>query len=243
MHQHIRAAVAYVLMFFAGAAGAQTANAQAPKPVAPDVAFGRQIAFIRAHIATGEELVRQRDWALAYRHFMFPVEEVYGAIRLDLRTYKTPPFDFALKTLARTARARSAKRYRPALQKVQTALAAADAGLKARQADWPSFVLRVAVAMLAAAPDEYQDAVVEGRIARPISYQIARSYVREAERMIDDVADALAVKNPDALRDIRDNLAQLKTTFAPLTAPKEPPQDLAAMTERVARIEAAAAKL
>ncbi|MCK9917917.1 hypothetical protein MXD81_53135 [Microbacteriaceae bacterium K1510] len=238
MRQHIRAAVACVLMFFAGAAAAQT-----PKAVAPDIAFARQIAFIRAHIATGEELVQQRDWALAYRHFMFPVEEVYGAIRLDLRTYKTPPFDFALKTLANTAKARDAKRYQPALQKVQTSLAAADAGLKARQPDWPSFVLRAAVAILAAAPDEYEDAVVEGRITRPISYQVARSYVLEAQRMIDSVADALAAKNADALRDIRDNLAQLKMTFAPLAAPQQPPQELAAVTERVAKIEAAAAKL
>lgn len=238
MRQHIRTAVACVLMFFAGAAAAQDA-----KTFAPDVAFARQIGFIRAHIATGEELVQQRDWALAYRHFMFPVEEVYGAIRLDLRTYKTPPFDFALKTLANTAKARDAKRYQPALQKVQTSLAAADAGLKARQPDWPSFVLRAAVAMLAAAPDEYEDAVVEGRMARPISYQVARSYVLEAQRMIDGVADALAVKNADALRDIRDNLAQLKTTFAALSAPKQPPQEPAAMTERVAKIEAAAAKL
>lgn len=238
MRQHIRAAVACVLMFFVGAASAQT-----PKPVAPDIAFARQIGFIRAHIATGDELVQQRDWSLAYRHFMFPVEEVYGAIRLDLRTYKTSPFDFALKTLANTAKARDAKRYQPALQKVQTSLAAADAGLKARQPDWPFFVLRVAVAMLAAAPDEYEDAVVEGRITRPISYQVARSYVFEAQRMIDGVADALAAKNADALRDIRDNLAQLKAAFAPLAAPKQPPQELAAVTERVAKIETAAAKL
>lgn len=237
MRQHMSAAVACVLVFFAGVAGAQT-----PKAGEPDIAFARQIGFMRAHIATGEELVQQRDWALAYRHFMFPVEEVYGAIRLDLRTYKTPPFDFALRTLANTAKARDTKRYQPALQKVQSSLAAADAGLKARQADWPSFVLRAAVAMLVAAPEEYEDAVVEGRVARPISYQVARSYVREAQRMIESVADALAAKNADAVRDIRDNLAQLKTTFASLAAPTQPPA-LAAVTDRIAKIEAAAAKL
>jgi len=235
MRRHISVLIACVLMLSAGAASA--------RDIAPDVAFARQIGFIRAHIATGEDLVRQRDWALAYRHFMFPVEEVYGAIRLDLRTYKTPPFDAALKTLARTVRARQAKHYAVALEKVQGPLAAADAGLKARQADWPSFVLRVATAMLAAVPDEYEDAVTDGRVVRPISYQVARSYVFEAQRMIDGVGDALRAKNAEAFVDLRDNLARLKGAFAPLTPPKDAPEALGAIAERVAQIEAAATKL
>lgn len=218
-------------------------TAQAQGSPTSDIAFGKQIAFIRAHIATGDELAQKRDWSLAYRHFMFPVEEVYGAIKLDLRTYKTPPFDYALKALAATAKARSIKQYPQALQKAQVAFAAADAGLRARQPNWSSFVLKVAVALLAAMPDEYDDAVANGRIARPISYQVARSYLLEAERMIDSVAGDLASKNPDALREIRDNMAQLKQAFATLNAPKEPPQDPAALTERVAKIEAAALKL
>jgi hypothetical protein len=217
--------------------------AQAQASLPPDVAFGKQIAFIRAHVATGDELVLKRDWGLAYRHFMFPIEEVYGAIRLDLRTYKTPPFDFALKTLAGTVKARNARQYPQALQKVRTAFAAADAGLKAQQPHWPSFVLKVALAVLATVPDEYDDAVANGRIVRPISYQVARSYVLEAERMIDSVAGDLAAKNPDAFGEIRDNLAQLKQTFAVLTAPKTPPQDLAAVRERIGKIETAAGKL
>ena len=230
--------VAGALMLFTGAA-----QAQAPAELPPDVAFARQVAFIRAHIATGDELVQKRDWGLAHRHFMFPIEEVYAAIRLDLRVYKTPPFDFALKTLARTVRTRNVKQYPQALQKVRASLSVADAGLKARQPEWAPFVLRVAVAMLSTAPDEYEDAVVDGRIARPISYQVARSYVLEAERMIDEVAGELGAKNPEALRELRDNLTQLKRAFAALNAPKQPPQDPAAVTERVAAIEAAAAKL
>jgi hypothetical protein len=236
----IALAVTGALMLWSGAAQAQGS-------LAPDVAFARQVALIRAHVATGDELVQKRDWGLAYRHFMFPVEEVYAAIKLDLRTYKTPPFEFALKTLARTVKARNARQYPQALQKMRASFAAADAGLKARQPDWAPFVLKVAVAMLKAVPDEYDDAVVDGRIARPISYQVARSYVREAERMIDGVAGDLTARNPDALREVRDNLAELKRTFAVLNAPQQSSRDLAqdtaAVTERVARIEAAAAKL
>jgi hypothetical protein len=100
-----------------------------------DVAFGRFIALIRGHLLTGEELVKQRDWEVAHAHFLFPLEEIYGVIREDLRGYKTPQFDDALRALARTVRSHSAKRYPKALERVERALAAAAADLKKRAAD------------------------------------------------------------------------------------------------------------
>ena len=113
-------------------------NAQVPptiaKPVVlppailpPDVVFDRFIALIRGHLLTGDELVKQRDWQVAHPHFMFPLEEIYGVIRDDLRGYKTPPFDGALKSLARTVAAHNDKQYPKALERVENALAAADA--------------------------------------------------------------------------------------------------------------------
>jgi len=104
-----------------------------PAILPPDVAFGRFIALIRGHLLTGDELVRQRDWEDAHRHFMFPLEEIYGVIRENLRDYHTPPFDGALKALARTVAAHNAKQYPKAREKVESALAAADADLKLRQ--------------------------------------------------------------------------------------------------------------
>lgn len=227
-----------LLLAFAGCPRAQT-----PDALPADVAFGRYVAIIRADIGTGDELVRRRAWEVAHRHFMFPLEEVYGVIRDELHPYKTPPFDGALRTLARTVKAHDTRRYPKALRKVEDALAAADAGLKVRQPDWPSFIAQVAVATLQTAPDEYDDAVVNGRIARPISYQVARGYILEAARMIESIAADLADKNPEALRDIRDNFAQLKQAFASVNAPKHPPLDVPAVADRVSRIAAAAAKL
>lgn len=61
--------------------------------------------------------------------------------------------------------------------------------------------------------------------------------------MIDGVAGEAGVNNPDALRDIRDNLAQLKQAFAGVNAPKQPPLDVDAVAARVSKIAAAAAKL
>ena len=48
-----------------------------PPAIAPqDLAFGRFIALIRAHLLTGDELVGRREWDLAGRHYNFPVEEI-----------------------------------------------------------------------------------------------------------------------------------------------------------------------
>lgn len=218
-------------------------RAQTPDALPPDVAFGRSIAIIRAHVGTGDELVQRRDWNVAYRHFMFPLEEVYGVIRGDLRTYKAPPFDGALKSLARVVKAHNAKQYPKALQAVESALDAADANLEARQTNRSAFVMQVAVATLQAAPDEYDDAVVDDRIARPISYQVARGYVLQAERMIERVSPTLVELNSDALLEIRDNFAQLRQAFAGVNAPKQPALDVAAVTGRVAKIAAVAAAL
>jgi hypothetical protein len=217
----------------------------APKILAalpPDAVFGRFIALIRGHLLAGEELVKQRDWDDAHSHFMFPLEEIYGVIREDLRGYKTPPFDGALKALARTVEAHNAKQYPKALEKVQDALAAADAELKARQPDWPRFVVATAIAVLKTAPEEYADAVAKDRIARPVGYRTARGFILQADRMIESVAGDLAVKNAEALRDMRDGLSQLKQAFAIVNAPKQTPIEEAAMLGIVSRIELAAAK-
>jgi hypothetical protein len=214
-----------------------------PAALQPDVAFGRFIALIRGHLLTGEELVKQRDWTDAHPHFMFPLEEIYGVIREDLRGYKTPPFDGALKALARTVEARNAKQYSKAREKVENALAAADAELKARQPDWPHFVVEVAIATLKTAPEEYEDAYAKDRLAHPVGYQTARGFIMQADRMIESVAGDLEAKNPEALRDMRQGFVQLKQAFAAVDAPKRPPLDAAALLGVVSRIELAVGKL
>ncbi|HVZ52950.1 MAG TPA: hypothetical protein VG986_13350 [Pseudolabrys sp.] len=216
---------------------------QTPAALSRDVAYARFLALIRADLAMGDELVKRRDWDLAHRHFMFPLEEIYGVIRQDIRSYKTPPFDGALRSLARTVAAHSVKQYPKALAQVDKALAAADANLRTRQPDWPRFMLQVSVATLKTAPEEYDDAVADGRIVHSIGYQTARGIVVESGRMIDSVAPELAAKNPDALHDIQAGMAELKDAFAKPNAPKGSIPEVAAVTAIVARIETAARKL
>lgn len=240
-----------MVMLVAALPSATNAQTEAPPPVAAkspaisaqDLAFGRFIALIRAHLATGDELAAQRQWDAAASHFGFPREEIYGVIRDQLRTYNTPPFDSALKALARAAKSRNAKQFPKIRQKVEDALAAADAGLKARQPNWPRFTLAVVVAVLKSAPDEYDDAIVKGRIVRPIGYQTARGFILQADRMIENVAAELGAGNAAALADIRAALSRLKRNFASLAAPKEAVITDATFQNAVAKVEQAAAPL
>ena len=84
--------------------------------------------------------------------------------------------------------------YAKALKPVNDALAAADAAMKAKQTDWPGFEIEAAVEAIKTAAGEYQQAVVKGRIAKPVEYQDARGFIWQAERMIESVAPDLQKK-------------------------------------------------
>jgi hypothetical protein len=214
-----------------------------PADLPPDLAFGRSIALIRGHLLAGDELVKHRAWNLAYPHFTFPSEEIYGVIRDDLHGYKTPQFDVALKALARTVRARDAKQYPKAWEKVAEALAKADAALKAKVPNWPRFEVAVAVEVLKAARDEYEEAIANGRIAHAVGYRTARGFIRQAERMIENAGPALPADNAVALADIRAGLEGINPAFTSIDAPDRPTMDVAALAAAVAQIEMAAGKL
>jgi len=209
----------------------------------PNLAFGRSIALIRGHLLTGDELVRQRQWNVAYAHFTFPTEEIYGVIRDDVRAYHTPPFDGALKALARAVKTRSTAQYPKAREKVEQALAAADAGLQAKEPDWPKFNVTVAAEVLKAAADEYEEAVANGRIVHAVGYRTARGFVLQADRMIETAAPQLTQGDAAALADIRAAMAQIKPAFARLDAPDRPALDEKAFYALVSKIDGAARRL
>ena len=85
--------------------------------------------------------------------------------------------------------------------------------MKAKQANWPGFVVEAAVEALKAATGEYQQAVVGNRIAKPVEYQDARGFILQADRMIESVAPDLQKKDPAALGQVRAGLVELKKVF------------------------------
>jgi hypothetical protein len=220
-------------------------GAKGAKPsLPPDLDFALKIAQLWGHLLVGDELVKQGQWAAALPHFLHPIEEIYGGIRGQLKEYKTPPFETALKLLANTVKTKKGgEEYARALQAVNEALVAADAGLKTKQANWEGFTLEAALELLKSSTDEYEEAIVNGRIAKPVEYQDARGFVWQAERMIEGIAPALQQKDPEALTHVRDGLATLKKAFPAAVPPKTPVKDYGAVLGDVSRIELAAGRL
>jgi hypothetical protein len=224
----------------AGEGGEGKALANLP----PELAFAVRVALLRGHLLIGDELVKQQQWNAALPHFLHPTEEIYGDVKDQLAEYKVPPFDRALDALAKVVKAKKGgDDYSKALKSVIEALNAADAGIKAKQADWPGFVVETAVETLKTAANEYQQAIVGGRIAKPVEYQDARGFIWQAERMIESVAPDLQKKDATALGEMRAGLAALKNAFPSPMPPRVPVKDHATVLGDVSRIELAAGKL
>jgi hypothetical protein len=226
-----------------GGEGGEEGGAGSGAKLPPDLDFALKIAQLRGHLLVGDELVKQGQWAAALPHFLHPSEEIYGRIRGRLKDYQTPQFSSVLKLLANAVKARKGgEDYAKAWKSVEDALAAADAGLKAKQPG-EGFVVESALELLKSATGEYQEAIVKGRIAKPVEYQDARGFVWQAERMIESVAPALEKKDAEALKHVRDSLAELKKAWPAAMAPKTPVKDYAAVLSDVSRIELSIGKL
>lgn len=210
----------------------------------PDLGFALSIAQLRGHLLVGDELVRQEQWTAALPHFLHPTEEIYGRIRAQLKDYRTPPFEAALKALAQTVKAKKGgEDYAKALKTVEEALAASDAGLKSKQQNWDGFTAEAAVELIKSAAGEYEEAIVNGRIAKPVEYQDARGFIWQAEGMLQSVAPALEKKDAEAFKHVHEALAELKKAFPQTTPPKKPVRDYGALLGDVSRVELAAGRL
>ena len=224
-------------------AGGEAGESGVPADLPPDFQFALTLALIRGHLLVGDELVRAGKWDPALPHFLHPTEELYGGIKDKLADYHTPAFDTALLKLADVVKEKNSTAYTNALQSVTAVLDTGEAGVKAKEADWPSFVVATAIMALKAAISEYEGAIINGQIAKPVEYQDSRGFVWQAERMIDSVGQELTRKDPAALKSVRAGLAQLKKAWPTATPPRTPVKSAAAVADEVANIQRAAAKL
>ena len=210
----------------------------------PDLAFATRIALLRGHLLVGDQLVQQQQWNAALPHFLHPTEELYADLKDHLDDYKMAPFEDALKRLADAVKAKKASDYARALKAVRDALAPSDAGLKEKQSeDWAGFVTQAAIESIKTATGEYQNAIVGGRLAKPVEYQDARGFILEGDRLIESVAAGLGKKDAAALKELRARLAELKKVFPTAVPPRTPVKDYGAMLALVSRVELAASRL
>jgi hypothetical protein len=226
-------------------AGGEGGETKAIANLPPDLAFGVRIALLRGHLLVGDELVKQQQWNAALPHFLHPTEEIYADIKDRLAEYNVPAFDGALKALADVVKSKKggAADYAKAQKPVTDALAAAEAAMKAKETNWPGFVAEAAIEATKTAAGEYEQAILNGRIAKPVEYQDARGFIWQADRMIESVAADLQKKDAGALKQVRAGLTELKKVFPAAVPPRTPVKDHAAMLAIVSRIELAAGKL
>jgi hypothetical protein len=220
-----------------GDEGGEGAKASYDASLKPSVRFYRDVELIRGHLLVGDELVREKRWAEALPHFLHPSEEIYGKIRKDLKTYEVPPFLAALKALAQTVKAKNEGAYRTALAALEERLAAADKGVKAKEADWQTFVVDTVLEMLRTATGEYEEAIAKGRIAKPVEYQDSRGFVFEAEKLFGTVAEGIGQKDADAVKGVQAAFAELKKAWPAPVPPKTPVRDVSQVLADVSKIE------
>ena len=164
-------------------------------------------------------------------------QRVRGAIALAI------PLVMAAALSAAVKARRDGSKYETALAAVNRALSAADAGMKAKQGDWPGFTVKAAVETLRAAAGEYQAAIVGGRIAKPVEYQDARGFILQAERMIESVAADLQKRDAGSLGRMRAALVALKQAVPSPMPPRLPIRAHGAVLGDVARFELAGGRL
>jgi hypothetical protein len=223
-----------------GGEGGEAGN----KGLPPDLDFALKIALMRGHLLIGDQLVKEKQWNAAFPHFGHPAEELYGAIRNRLKEYGAPPFEAALRSLSNIVKSKKGgEDYTKAYQVVMTALDAADSGIKVKQSNWAAFAVAAALEVLKTSTEEYEEAIVKGRIAKPVEYQDARGFILQAEAMIESVAPDLEKKNADALKGVRAAIGHLKEAFPTAMPPKTPIKDYGAVLSDVSRVELAAGPL
>jgi hypothetical protein len=215
--------------------GGEGEGARASLP--PNLRFYHDIQLVRGHLFIADELVKEGRWNDALAHVLHPSEEIYGSVRVDLKTFDVPPFQTALKALAQTVKSRNKDAYATALAGVDERLAAADRSLRGKEQNWPSFILETVMEVLQTATDEYEAAVDDSRIKNVVEYQDARGFVWQAEKLFESVADELTRRDAEATKAIRAAFAELKKTWPTAMPPKSPVKDLSQVLAGVSTIE------
>jgi hypothetical protein len=205
--------------------------------LSPALKTARGFGLIRGHLRVGNELVEQGRWADALPHVLHPTEEIYGALRDELKALGIRPFESALKALAQTVKAKKRDAYDGALKLVDEQLAAGEAVLKGREADWPRFTVEAALETLRQATEEYKESIEGGRFAKAVEYQDARGFVWQSEAMFESVAPELQKRDENALAGVRAQFAELKKAWPAAVPPARPIKDSSAVYGDVARIE------
>jgi hypothetical protein len=136
--------------------------------------------------------------------------------------------------------AQKADAYAVAWKTVDQRLSEAEKSIRKFVSNWPQFTVQTAMALLNTAGGEYEEAIEDGRIAKPVEYQDARGFVFWADRLLAGLNTDLGKARNESLAKTRAELAELKKIWPSPVPPPQPVKDHSAMLGDVSRVELAA---
>src|SRR5262249_59846179 len=97
------------------------------------------------------------------------------------------------------------------------------------------FTMQTVMAILRQAAEEYEGAIQNGRISKPVEYQDSRGFVWHAENLVSSIAPDLERIDRRALADVRTAFAELKKTWPGAVPSAAPVKDHAAVMADISR--------
>ncbi len=193
------------------------------KHIDPDTALFARLRQMRGHLDAAQEFYAAGEHKYVLEHIRHPVEEVYGDIAAELLKRGHPGFLGELAALEATFSAsKTQAEIAAAFAKVVDAIAAAEATIPKSKLETPSFTLDTIALLLRSAALEYKEAYEHMRITNVIEYHDGRGFVREARAMLEEIAPALKLRDPQSYQTVLDAFAELETAWPTAMPPERP---------------------
>jgi hypothetical protein len=100
-----------------------------------------------------------------------------------------------------------------------------------------------AVELIKSAGGEYEEAIVKGRIAKPVEYQDARGFIWQGAAMLNSVAADANKKDKDAVAKVKAKIAELRVAFPTAMPPRKPVKSHEELEAIISQLELAAGPL
>ncbi len=228
------AGAAAVLIALTGCNNAKTTNTSSPEgkipPPSPtqttaeskDVDYMSALALMKGHLIVAKELLDLGKPDQAEPHIGHPVEELYGDVENQLSERNVAEFKTTLNQLHDLVKsAPDAPQVTADYQASMEAIDGAIEALSETQRQSPQFVLKVINRLLETAQEEYEAAIIDGKVVELLEYQDSRGFVIYAETLYQNISEQMSQKNPEAHQGLESTLNELKKAW-PSVNPPEP---------------------
>ena len=206
-----------------------------PTGEAKDLDYMVKLGLIKGHMYVAKELLDLGKPEQAEPHIGHPVEEIYADVEGQLSERGVADFKSTLIGLHDTVKA-GAKDQAKVEQDFAASMNAIDsaiAKLPESQRKSPKFVMQIIAGLLETAKDEYDAAVVDGKIEEPIEYQDSRGFVRYASELYQSVSAGLKPEISDKMTKILADLATAWPEALPPEVPVKSPEQVESLVKEV----------